>query len=73
MTEPDLELEDVVDISIAARHLKISVSSIYRMFYDGQIELVRRGPRKGYRVPISEIKRLAYIKAQRAVDFGVET
>jgi predicted site-specific integrase-resolvase len=62
--------EKVYEISVAAQRLGISVSSIYRMWYNGQIELKRRGPRKGYRVPESEIERLEKIQAQRAEVWG---
>jgi len=58
------ESERVYHISAAAKLLGVHVSSIYRMFYEGKIELRKRGPRKGYRVPESEIKRLKQLNAE---------
>jgi hypothetical protein len=36
------------------------------MFYNGQVKLLRRGPKKGLRIAESEIERLEHIEAQRA-------
>jgi len=58
--------EKVYEISVAAERLGISTSSIYRMWYNGQVELLRRGPKKGLRIAESEIIRLERIAAQRA-------
>jgi excisionase family DNA binding protein len=61
--------EKIYEISIAAKRLGISPSTIYRMFYDGQIKLLRRGRKKGLRISESEIERLEHIEAQRSEDY----
>ncbi len=61
--------EKIYEISVAAKRLGISPVSIYRMYYDGQVELLRRGPKKGFRIAESEIQRLEKIKAQRSEDY----
>jgi hypothetical protein len=61
-----LMAEKIYEISIAAERLGISTSSLYRMWYNGQVEFLRRGPKRGWRIAESEIERLEHIKAQRA-------
>ena len=53
----DLRSERLLDVKTVSEILEISPTTIYRLLKNGQLEYVRVGAKKGYRIPKSALKR----------------
>jgi len=54
--QQDLLEERKLDVSAAAKALGCSVATVYRLMHLGELKFIRTGPRKGYKIPISELR-----------------
>lgn len=45
----------MLDVRMVANRLGVGTTTIYRLIKSGQIQSKKLGPRKGYRIPESEI------------------
>ncbi len=56
--------ENMLEVSVVARRLDVSPSTVYRLMDQGKLQRIRVGVTKGYRIPESSF--LAYQQAMLA-------